>query len=88
MRGPERDPDDFQHRFGLLQEFVIPEAEDPVAACLKEDGPSPIGVGHRDVLASVELHDKPPFRTAEVGEERSDGMLAPELRAEELAVSQ
>ena len=84
----ERLCDGLQHGLSLLQDFVVPVAEDPVALGLEKFGATVVVVALRLVLGAVELDDESVLLADEVGDVRADGHLAAEFAAEQPAASQ
>ena len=61
------------HALGIFQDFIIPEADDPIAFALQE--PAPVGFRLRQsiMLAAIEFDDRAGFVTdkiRDVGPER------------------
>jgi hypothetical protein len=67
---------------------VVPEADDTVSAPHEECCSPYVPRSVPRVLAPVELDDQARLRTAEIGDEWPDAVLAPELGAEHLTVPQ
>jgi hypothetical protein len=72
------------HGIELHQNFVIPEAKHPEPSALEEPAPSQIFFEPLGMLASVELDNKQPLRTTEIGYERWNRMLSAKLEASAL----
>ena len=54
------------HALGIFQDFIIPEAYDPIAFALQE--PAPVGflLGQRIMLAAIEFDDQAGFVTDKI----------------------
>ena len=76
-------PDCLQYAVDILQDVVVPEADNPVAESF--DGPSPLGVDFFPMLPAIQFDDDVPFAACEVGDVPADWELAGELRAFQLA---
>ena len=72
----------------ILEDIIIPETQDPVTLFRQVGGALRVIIGLVQVLASIKLDDQFLARGAEIDDERSNRMLAPELDAFELVVSQ
>jgi hypothetical protein len=84
----ERFEDTGEHGVGLPKDVVVPEAEDPISLLTQERRASAVGLGACGVLPAVELDHQMLIRTAEIDDERSDGVLATKLGSEELSVAE
>jgi len=70
-----------QHRFDILHHLVVPEAQYAIALLCQKSSPSSVRFRLRGMLTAIQFHDQATFRAAEVGDEKTDGMLAPEFCA-------
>lgn len=73
---------------GFVQDFVVPEAQDPVSSQGKLPGSPAIGFHLQSVLSPVKLHDQSNLRTAEIHDVVADWVLSPEFRSTYLPVPQ
>jgi hypothetical protein len=78
--------DDFDYALRVLQNLVVPEADDPIAETF-DDFRSRF-VAPRSVLATVKLHDEMGLAGCKVGDAGADRELPDELDAFELARAQ
>jgi len=77
----------FAHGSTVLQNVMVPEAEDGIASLLHEGITAAI-VCAVDVLRTVDLNDQPMFPTCEIGEVGTDRELPGELVAAEFSTFQ
>ena len=75
-----------QHASEVAENFVVPDANDSVANCIKVSIAAPIGcaVG---MLPTIDLDDETLLTTQEVHVVRSEGLLARKLQPTETAVA-
>ena len=79
MSLPHRLSNLFQHCISIREHVVVPEAKHPVTPGNQEGGSSVVRLRLSRVVAPINLHHDPALWAAEVGDELTDGMLAPEL---------
>ena len=79
-------PDGFKHASRVLQDVVVPEANDAIAEGF--DDLRAVSVGQFAVLSPVQLNGDAGATTGEVGDVGADLFLADELGTRELAVAQ
>jgi hypothetical protein len=75
-----------QDRVEILEDFVIPETDNPIAQCL--DPRLPLYISLSAMLAAVDLDDQICLRTQEIHDERADRCLSAEFKAIKPAVAQ
>jgi hypothetical protein len=73
---------------GLWQDVVVPESEHPVSTLAREFRPPAVRISLRGVLPPVELDYEETTGTAEISDERSNGMLPAELRTGKLSIAE
>ena len=87
MRDPQNLRDSENHRFCFLQNVVRPEADHPIASPLQPLGPAVVITRGRGMLATIDFDDQPRSHTAEIADERTDGVLPSEFQSCQLAVA-
>jgi hypothetical protein len=80
--------DRFEHAVEILDDIVVPEAQDAESRLLQQARATPIFLGSRRVLATVQLDDELLLMANEIGCEAEDRFLSTELRVVELAIAQ
>ena len=87
MRGRKFVCDDLGHAIQIVQDVVVPKAQDSITDTFEKFGSARISevLG---MLPAVRFDDKPLLLTHEVGDEWSDRLLAAELRAFDLPFAQ
>jgi hypothetical protein len=88
LRVPQRLGDPLEDAFNVRKHLVVPEAQDSIAVRFEKCGALCVALALKCVLPTVELKNQLCFWTAEVHDERSDRMLAPELRPAHLPITQ
>jgi hypothetical protein len=78
----------FQHSIGLLQCFIIPEADYPKAFRLKKNCSFGIARDLLCMLPAIQFHYQLLFDTDEINYVRWNRMLPPKLESAEVAVFQ
>ena len=66
------------HALGIFQDFIIPEAYDPIASVLQE--PAPVGflLGQRIMLSAIEIDDQAGFVTDKIRDVTAERHLTAE----------
>jgi hypothetical protein len=72
-----------KHRIELLQDLVVPEAQDAVAARIQQFGARIVKFSHRRMLPAVNLDDELFLQTNKIHDIRRNRILAPELESTE-----
>lgn len=85
MRGQGRG-NSHQYRLGLLEYFVVPEAQDPEAVAGEMTFPAAIIFSAFGVLSAVNLDDESSAGAAEVNDVRAYRVLTPEPGSGEVAI--
>ena len=87
MRVPKSLGNPLEHRIKVEKDVVIPEAEHSIAVVRQTRGAHVVCAPLRSMLATVQFDHKLRINTAEVGNVEVDRVLASELRAGELPMS-
>jgi hypothetical protein len=75
----QRESDSLENPISIAQGFVIPEAKHAIALSFEIRCAGFIGSPLQRVVTAVQLDDQLGFRTAEVRDERANGVLATEV---------
>ncbi len=80
VRTAEVSIDCVEYYVQVCEHLIVPKSKDSVAVRLQEGGASFIFMKKTRVLGAIEFNDKTPFDRAEVGEVRTDRVLAAKFR--------
>ncbi len=78
----------FGHPFGVSENIIVPEPQDPEALGLQPSGTGLIFVGLKSMMAAVEFDNQFRRETNEVGDERTDGGLTAKSKTADLLAAQ
>ena len=84
----KRGHDRFKDAIKVFEYVAVPEANDPIAACLQPFGPLAIFDDLLGVLSAIDFNDELGLGAEEVDHEGADGLLASEAEAVELTLAQ
>jgi hypothetical protein len=90
MRGmmARRIGDALQNRLHILQHFMVPESQDPIATLAQMFSPTLISLRLARMVSAVKFHHEISFTATEIHDVMTDGMLAAELETVYLSGTQ
>jgi hypothetical protein len=77
-----------QAHLQICKKVIIPKAHDAIALLLNENSSLLICLDLRRVLSTIQLDHQVLFHTTKVDNERTNGVLAPELNPRQLTATQ
>ena len=87
MRGQKFDGNNLSYAIEIVQDVIVPKAQDSIPFALDKIGSYSVSKALR-VLTAVCFHDQPAFVAYEIDNERPNWLLTPELCAGDLAIAQ
>jgi hypothetical protein len=81
-------PNCLQHAFNILEDIVVPEAQDREAIRFERHRARSISIDRKVVLASIEFDNEPSLEACKVQDEITVRVLAAELAAFDLTAAQ
>jgi hypothetical protein len=86
--GFQREPDRLQYRIKVLENLVVPAAQNTKALSVQPVGPGFVLLANEPMLAAVQLNDDLALEADEIDDELANGSLPSKPKAAELLAAQ